>query len=517
MRHYENAAFSFALDYPVDCSFEVSMLDKPTPPADVDLSRPTNDGLGDIYVGMGPNVLSSPGHPYSVLIQMTFLVPDHLQKLMAQPRASFAQLVQELYQQASTKDSTINPIQKVSIGNAEAYSWGSTDKGQEFPSTIFVRTPKWLCLVNVTRYSGDWKQYEPTVGAVLSSFSVNGVPKTSATTVVSTTTTTQLSSSTLLPVDIGTNYGFIDAAGQMVIPAKYQRASDFSGGLALVWTNKLYGYINADGKMVIPPKFERAFDFSEGLAGIEAGDHYGFINKSGNVVIKATYDNAESFCGGLALVKVGQLYGFIHTDGSYAITPKYADAFAGFCDAVSLFLPTGSRVAASLAPVKDGTAWGYVDKKGNMAIPAQYRQAGPFSEGLASVQVASGEWGVIDEKGRMVIAPQAGERGDFSEGLARVNPGGVMRGGHWGFMNTSGDIVIKPQFTFAYPFTEGLAPVCLGNKWGFIDKSGEMVISAVFDQARNFDGGFAWVRVGNQQGYVDRSGRLIMPVNGFQD
>jgi hypothetical protein len=50
-------------------------------------------------------------------------------------------------------------------------------------------------------------------------------------------------------------------------------------------TNK-YGFIDKHGKQVIPCKFDEASDFSEGLAVIKIGDRYGFINAEG----KSTFD-----------------------------------------------------------------------------------------------------------------------------------------------------------------------------------------------------------------------------------
>ena len=55
----------------------------------------------------------------------------------------------------------------------------------------------------------------------------------------------------------------------------------FKEGLALVCQNGKYGFISKKGEMVIPCKYELATDFSEGLAVVRLGGKYGYVNKQG--------------------------------------------------------------------------------------------------------------------------------------------------------------------------------------------------------------------------------------------
>ena len=68
--------------------------------------------------------------------------------------------------------------------------------------------------------------------------------------------------------------------------------------------------------------------------------------------------------------------------------------------------------AEGLAPVQaqtpEGVRWGFIDKQGKMAIPAQYTNAQPFANGLAPVQMLNGKWGFVDAKNTMVIKPPVG-------------------------------------------------------------------------------------------------------------
>ncbi|MCL2159163.1 MAG: WG repeat-containing protein, partial [Oscillospiraceae bacterium] len=60
-----------------------------------------------------------------------------------------------------------------------------------------------------------------------------------------------------------------------------------------------------------------------------------------------------------------------------------------------------------------------IDKKGEIAIPAQFTGYRNFKNGLAAVSVGD-KWGTIDKKGRYVINPQYYAISDFVSGLAIV-------------------------------------------------------------------------------------------------
>jgi hypothetical protein len=49
----------------------------------------------------------------------------------------------------------------------------------------------------------------------------------------------------------------------MVIPAQFDKALGFHGGLAPVRILEKWGYIDSSGKVVIPPSFSKTIGFSE--------------------------------------------------------------------------------------------------------------------------------------------------------------------------------------------------------------------------------------------------------------
>ena len=98
---------------------------------------------------------------------------------------------------------------------------------------------------------------------------------------------------------------YVDASGRITIEGKeFLEARSFSEGLACVKhrTTGKFGFIDRMGKLVIPANFERAGDFSEGLAAVMVEKLWGFIDKNGRLVIPARYLSVRPFSDGLAAV-----------------------------------------------------------------------------------------------------------------------------------------------------------------------------------------------------------------------
>jgi hypothetical protein len=71
------------------------------------------------------------------------------------------------------------------------------------------------------------------------------------------------------------------------------------------------GFVDKSGVWVISPKFDSASDFAEGLALVTMGSGYdakvGYIDSTGNFAIAPLYDFGQSFEGGKAWVGMGDL------------------------------------------------------------------------------------------------------------------------------------------------------------------------------------------------------------------
>ena len=79
-----------------------------------------------------------------------------------------------------------------------------------------------------------------------------------------------------------------------------------------------------------------------------------------------------------------------------------------------------------MASVEKNGHYGYINIAGEVAIPLEFSNAHPFSEGLAPAANAKGLWGYIDSKGNWVINPMYDYTDSFASGEARVMTDGKV-------------------------------------------------------------------------------------------
>ncbi len=221
-----------------------------------------------------------------------------------------------------------------------------------------------------------------------------------------------------------------------------------------------------------------------------------------------------------------------------------AEPSVGFVDKTGkVIIPAEYEQAGNFS---EGFAWaqknrklGFIDKTGKALTPFQYDAAGGFSDGMAIVK-KNGKFGFIDTTGKEVIPCAYDDVWAFCQGLAAVKNGGkwgfidktgkevipfqydeasgfyqgltaVKKGGKWGFIDKAGETVVDFQYDNAGSFGNGLAPVMQGSKWGYVDKIGELAIPCTFETAGYFSEGLAPVMQGGKWGYIDTTGKLVVP------
>jgi len=98
----------------------------------------------------------------------------------------------------------------------------------------------------------------------------------------------------LLRWGVGTQFGYINNAGRIVIDLQFdygdEGAGRFSAGLAPVSLHGKWGYIDVNGNLAIQPKFDYALPYSGGLARVNIGgpgsgdSKWGYIDETGEYV-----------------------------------------------------------------------------------------------------------------------------------------------------------------------------------------------------------------------------------------
>jgi len=204
-------------------------------------------------------------------------------------------------------------------------------------------------------------------------------------------------------------WGYVNNKGKLVIPPQFSDCSNFSNGLAVVAVTRnsgangtgnhtTYGLINTRGVFVIKPEYQMIDRFSEGLAAIKQHDRWGYINTHNKVVVKPSFLYAFPFREGLAGVAwddkvenddrhqngANSRLAFVNRSGKIVIPPKYLIAAQG------AHFSNGLAVVVEKLIGKTGQVlykFGYINRQGDLVIPARFYRAGDFSEGLANAAI----------------------------------------------------------------------------------------------------------------------------------
>jgi len=242
----------------------------------------------------------------------------------------------------------------------------------------------------------------------------------------------------LAPVKMGEKWGYINSTGKVVIATKYDKVSGFEDDYAIAESGTNHIILDTKGNETLID-FNGMLEvrgFSEHLAPYRAKDKtFGFIGTNGKVAIQGQFESVGYFIGGLAWAKqVGGALGYINTKGEWVIKPQFT---AG----------KEFNIESSMARVKVGDQWAYVNKAGEILYVNDTQKYEDFSNGLA-----------------------LGKKGE-----------------KFGFFNNKGAWAIAPQFDGARDFKNGYAAAKLIDKWGIIDKTGKWVIQPQFDGIKDME------------------------------
>lgn len=189
---------------------------------------------------------------------------------------------------------------------------------------------------------------------------------------------------TLMALSLALSFPLSTAAAEITTTAVPNSGSlvgwsDFSDGMCLVAQNySKFGYINTAGKVVIPPKYNYARDFSEGKAMVVIDGKVCYIDKTGKVVISTglTYDyNAygwansgeTEFKNGLACAYGSGGWGTINTAGKVVIPFRFDNPY--------FFNDKG------MAQVFLNGDMNYIDTRGNLIFPTGYKSLSQQKDG----------------------------------------------------------------------------------------------------------------------------------------
>jgi len=251
--------------------------------------------------------------------------------------------------------------------------------------------------------------------------------------------------------------GYHDFNDNIVIPHKYDAASNFLHGRAIVgignrkWNNRVdqiyyltnqdgspggkWGCINQNGDEVIPIGKYKMVGFGK-VCHLPCQTYYELDYEV--IGFKGCCSNGLL----LALEYESDKHGFLDIEGNivvpflYEYARKYTEGVAAVC-------------------LED--KWGFIDMAGHEVLPFKFSCASSFVNGSALVGISDG-YAFIDLNGNELFRLNHDKYewiGSFKDGMVRVKRGYNK----WGFINDAGNEVVQCKYYEVYPFTRGLAKV----------------------------------------------------------
>lgn len=168
-----------------------------------------------------------------------------------------------------------------------------------------------------------------------------------------------------------------------------------------------WGYVNAKGENMIPAMYDYAGTFEGGVAVVGIGSKCGAINTKGDYVIQPMYDDLEAVGHGMIAFVQNDKRGLMNAGGKVVVQPIYDKL--------------GYLVDNDLIPACRNDKYGFINKSGDEKIAFVYDECSSFYEGYAVVSQNDVER-VIDTKGNIVMTIPEGDEivGAMHNGLALV-------------------------------------------------------------------------------------------------
>lgn len=232
----------------------------------------------------------------------------------------------------------------------------------------------------------------------------------------------------------------------------------------------------------------------------------GFKNaKDGNVIIAPNYVYADSFYEGRAKVIIDGKFGYINKKGKIAINATYDEA-KKFCEGLA---------AVGKKNEEGEIEWGYIDKNGKEIVRPQYYHAENFEDGFAQVSLSSyGKDGIIDKKGNEVIP--------LSFKSVYLTDGGLFKlyNDNYALFSKKGKQITEFEYDNISENDNGLYSVrkLIGEdkglfknnyKYGWINTEGKEVIPIKYDWACDFERNVAVVQLDKKYYLINEKGETL--------
>ena len=320
-------------------------------------------------------------------------------------------------------------------------------------------------------------------------------------------------------------WGYINEEGKLAIADQYDDLREFSDGLAAFNKAGVWGFLDRSGNEVIPARYRTVQAFTEGIAVVEdLNKRFHLLDREGQTIADSIdLDGASKFQEGLSLINKGYLYGFMNKKGEVAIEPSYLYA-KSFVDGMAL--------------VQVENDFGFIDQSNNAVIPIQYEKLWYPKDNMIKFK-RDGKFGFIDLNTKKEIASGFSSATNFQGDYAVVNDGNnyllidknantqilpfshVDTGGEgkwiynagskFGFLKNDGEVLCLPQYDLLMRYRDGRAGFANNDIWGYLDEKGAIIIPAQYPLVWDFVNGYARMIGRYGFGFIDKNGNQFLP------
>lgn len=338
------------------------------------------------------------------------------------------------------------------------------------------------------------------------------------------------SSTALIAVKKGSDWGYIDRKGYNAIPLLYESALPFDHQWAIVKFLGYWGVLNGKGQWQLHPKYDTIIAAGENQFIVREKSRTFLINDQEKILF-TTYNDLKTKNGSIEerdafgnkriIRPSGQPLTALHYD---SISPLMANEYYIHIrnNKYSLISKEGKTVVAENAEMesifpfdgefigikKDGR-FGFIDRLGNLRIANQYGAIGLWREGAAAVRLNM-KWGFVDRLERLLVQPYYDSATDFNNGLSIVSildKYGLVnseatevlpieyqsiylthldnyileKSGLYGLANSQGRLVLQPQYDKIIEVSKDLILVHFNGKFGLKNLQNVDVMPAIYD------------------------------------
>lgn len=212
----------------------------------------------------------------------------------------------------------------------------------------------------------------------------------------------------------------------------------FTDGMAAYCKDGKWGYLNTKGEEAIAAKYDWASPFAEGLALVTKGERTMIIDKKGETVKSFPNDKYDFgfpiFTNGYIAVSKGEKIVFIDKKGEEAFSNSKMEGS-----------PSGYALHDGKTVYYDGSQYGLMSKDGEIIVRAKYEGLRYAAPDRYIAKNDNGKYGVIDGKGETVLDF------DFDSIMQQSSSSGhyfTLSGRKWSLIGEDGKDVSKEAFSY---------------------------------------------------------------------